>query len=479
MRLWRLTANLQVDDLPENQKLVWPTFPQRHEVKHAPLLILLVPVTVAVAHRFKHALSRSANLMFCLILPLQVAAATSAARSAQNASERLENPPVNPITGPGRTAAMVRADAMAYQKSSLANAQRSGGPAGIFQGNYLLIRLPADTGVKLHRVAHCIFYQDATAQDATFTSLEYTHVPVLGQPDLWGTFTPRPNPNYNPTNVRSGLKFVRHSTLSRSHIVMYNVKTLERRGELRIAASALKELATICPEYPFPASILVTHRQPGAAASSRAASTGQSSLQQQPSQQQPSQQQPSQQQPSHSSQQQRTAMQQQSTKDAPRARLGAGLSRSAGSTGRQRVQQQLQDQDSSDEEQQRKRQQAANSSDEGDDTYQDETQAGSKADTEAEDDPPPPVPAGMAIVDWSGTREEVDEFLLWTTVDASSPAWHHGKVRRALKGKRRDGYTHDARLDDSSAVRGVTLSEGGCVDGLWMPIATTSAQTDA
>eukprot|EP00965_Chrysotila_dentata_P112354 3714121-Pleurochrysis_carterae.AAC.1 len=34
-RLWRMPANLQVDDLPESEKLVWPIFPQRHEVARA------------------------------------------------------------------------------------------------------------------------------------------------------------------------------------------------------------------------------------------------------------------------------------------------------------------------------------------------------------------------------------------------------------------------------------------------------------
>eukprot|EP00965_Chrysotila_dentata_P246062 6206933-Pleurochrysis_carterae.AAC.2 len=260
-RLWRIPTNMQAKDLLEEQKLVWPTFPQRHES----------------------------------------AASTSTTRSAQNVSERLENPPVNPITGPGRTSAMVRTDAMAYQKLVHAAAKNSGGPEGIFQGNYLLVQLPADTGLTLHRVAHGIFYQDATEQDATFTTLEYTHTPAPTQPDLWGTFTPRLNTNYNPANVRSGTKFVRHSSLSRSEVVMYNVKMLQQ--PLRIAASALEQLASIRPaQYPFPASIPTSHRQPeagsGASLSSSSSQLQTSQQTQQQTSQQSSQQQTSQQ-PSH------------------------------------------------------------------------------------------------------------------------------------------------------------------------------------
>eukprot|EP00965_Chrysotila_dentata_P130576 4316959-Pleurochrysis_carterae.AAC.1 len=132
---------------------------------------------------------------------------------------------------------------------------------------------------------------------------------------------------------------------------------------------------------------------------------------------------------------------QQQADQGEQQRIGASTSRAAGTSGRQRVQQQLRDQEPS-----------LDSSDE--DAYapvprlrRDSSDKDGEADDNAEDDPPPPVPAGMPIVEWGGTREEYLPGIM--------------EVRRSLKGERRDRYTHDARLDNCTAVRCVTPSAGG------------------
>eukprot|EP00965_Chrysotila_dentata_P250538 6209511-Pleurochrysis_carterae.AAC.1 len=198
---------------------------------------------------------------------------------------------------------------------------------------------------------------------------------------------------------------------------MYNVKTLEQ--PLRIAASALEQLASIRPaQYPFPASIPAIYRQPGAGSRASSSSSSQQRISQQTMQQQTSQQEGTQ--------------QQACTGDARHNRLGAGASRTAGAVGKQRVQQHRKDLASAIDSSDDKYQAAAGTSKAGDPNFDETTNAAEDDD----DDPPPPVSDGMSFVNWAGTREEVHEFLLWTSVDGAAPCWHHGKVRRALKGER-------------------------------------------
>eukprot|EP00965_Chrysotila_dentata_P187905 6172416-Pleurochrysis_carterae.AAC.2 len=65
--------------------------------------------------------------------------------------------------------------------------------------------------------------------------------------------------------------------------------------------------------------------------------------------------------------------------------------------------------------------------------------------------------------------------MYWACIDAQYAAWHSGIVMRAFTGMLRDGFTHDARLDGSRGVRGVTLDTAGHAEGIWIPITPISA----
>eukprot|EP00965_Chrysotila_dentata_P063112 2091309-Pleurochrysis_carterae.AAC.1 len=113
-RLWRMPCNLKVDNLPKLKKLVWPALP--------------------------------VGSMAC--------ANTTTARAGANVSERLENPSVNPITGGGQTAAMVRALVRAHQQQVRADAiNNPNALSPIFHGDYLLVQLPTESSpsLTLHR----------------------------------------------------------------------------------------------------------------------------------------------------------------------------------------------------------------------------------------------------------------------------------------------------------------------------------------
>lgn len=102
------------------------------------------------------------------------------------------------------------------------------------------------------------------------------HIPQAGVPGLLGTFTKKTNVAYNPHDTRSGPKFVRHTQITRSEVVMYDVRTwvdrellavraaaeLPPEDCLRVKPSSLKKLASLCPaECPLPSEWPSTHSQ--------------------------------------------------------------------------------------------------------------------------------------------------------------------------------------------------------------------------
>eukprot|EP00965_Chrysotila_dentata_P253824 6211451-Pleurochrysis_carterae.AAC.2 len=97
-----------------------------------------------------------------------------------NVSERLENPPVNPITVPGvRLASIVSVEVRCFQDQMRRLAARNTRrlwcqSLPIFQSDCLLLRLEHSTGsvLTLHRAVHGIFMQDAVKQSVTFTTAE-------------------------------------------------------------------------------------------------------------------------------------------------------------------------------------------------------------------------------------------------------------------------------------------------------------------
>ena len=116
----------------------------------------------------------------------------------------LENPPINPVTGPGRTATEVNRETLAYR----AYIRRTAGddvPPPVFQSDYLFIQLKSKP-MFLARVANNCVIDDALAEDIMFTIGEYTHEPQSGVVGFFGLFTKAPNYYHDPTDKRTGGK---------------------------------------------------------------------------------------------------------------------------------------------------------------------------------------------------------------------------------------------------------------------------------
>eukprot|EP00965_Chrysotila_dentata_P036851 1226579-Pleurochrysis_carterae.AAC.1 len=64
--------------------------------------------------------------------------------------------------------------------------------------------------------------------------------------------------------------------------------------------------------------------------------------------------------------------------------------------------------------------------------------------------------------------------MYWASVDGDEADWHIGVVLRVLRPNRRDGFTHDARLDGSDGIRGFKLDAASHDEGIWFPIRACS-----
>ena len=111
--------------------------------------------------------------------------ARAAARGERGISDSLENPPINPITGHGRTAAEVAQDARSYQAYVRA---QPGGELAVFQADYLFVQPPGQS-LQLHRICSELFMEDAL--DPKVRSLNTTLLHPHHQPS-----PPPPPPHY-------------------------------------------------------------------------------------------------------------------------------------------------------------------------------------------------------------------------------------------------------------------------------------------
>lgn len=189
---------------------------------------------------------------------------TGRATSLDAVSSHMENPPINPITGLGRTAAEVQREVAAYRAVLRQRESSSENPA-VFQGDYLFVQL-AGKSLMLARVAHGCSMEEATSPEITFAVGEYNHEPQDGVLGFLGTFTKKLNEAHNPADKRTGNKFVKHLHVTRGDIVMYDVRTFVDRLKLaenaanelphtdclRIAPISLLKLAALRPEFPCP-----------------------------------------------------------------------------------------------------------------------------------------------------------------------------------------------------------------------------------
>lgn len=182
-------------------------------------------------------------------------------------SDALENPPINPLAGHGRTSADVARDTRAWQDYVRARPNTLTTP--VFQSDYLFVQAP-NQSLQLHRVASGAFIEDAVSPDIIFQTAEYVQTPNPCIGGFWGEFTPKPNKNYNPSNKKMGGQFVRHNEISREHIKGYNVRVVVVKkppppaGQkpvtyIRVLAASLIELAKVCPEFVVPDPLPSSH----------------------------------------------------------------------------------------------------------------------------------------------------------------------------------------------------------------------------
>ena len=215
-------------------------------------------------------------------LPVRAGRNRTSQASSSEISSALENPPVNPVTGMGRTGTEVQREVTGYQ--GYVARQASEFPDKylnpVFQGHYLLVQLPGAGTVCLARVVHDAVIDSACAADISVTIGEYEHTPQRGYRGLFGTFTKLENLSHDPSDRRAtGGKFVRHRSITRTEIIVYDVQTwvdkklvsdnaLEERAPndfLRIKPSSLRELAKLQPELnPMPHDLPRSHVEAGA-----------------------------------------------------------------------------------------------------------------------------------------------------------------------------------------------------------------------
>lgn len=195
-------------------------------------------------------------------------------------SDEMENPPVNPVTGPGRTAADVAGELEAYKQRIRTDGRLKLSP--IFQADFLFIRLP-NGNVGLHRVVNGLCIEASVARDVAFTTVEYHHNSQDGFPGFWGHFEMKENPHYTAADRKSGTKFERHHEITRAEVLVTDVQVFsvrrpkpDRGNLLYVSVSSLRELATKGSVQPaIPATLPATHapaqdpQEPGRAQGAR------------------------------------------------------------------------------------------------------------------------------------------------------------------------------------------------------------------
>lgn len=178
-------------------------------------------------------------------------------------TDHMQNPPVNPVTGFGRTAADVQHELTAYRQRLRSTATADNPP--VFQADFLFVQPPGGD-VSLHRVVNGIWITDATDPNISFTTVEYLHHPQQDHPGFWGHFDVKENPHYDRRNKKAGALSMRHQNIARDHILLYDVQTFLMRAPegsgsmLYVSAASLMALAAKTPvQPPVPAQLPTTH----------------------------------------------------------------------------------------------------------------------------------------------------------------------------------------------------------------------------
>eukprot|EP00965_Chrysotila_dentata_P137130 4535682-Pleurochrysis_carterae.AAC.1 len=372
--------------------------------------------------------------------------------SSRGVSSLLEYSPVNPVVGPGRTAADVQRELHAHQNTVRAS-QPEGTPA-VYQTDFLFVQLTRHD-LQLHRVCNNSVHADALDPDIRFSTTEYVDTPQLGYPGFWGTFEMKLNPMYDSKDPHKGPMHIRHHFVGRENIKKYSVKTFVDKMEangvpraktvVRVTYESIRKITEICSTLPpIPDEIPDTHlcAEPGAAA-------GQQSS--------------------------------RGTSGRRAASRGRGGGRGHGGGGRARCgrtgvslgavggpqndssEEEESSEDSSDEE-------------EGAASTTTAAQAEEQQSAEDNDDFPPPILPGFEQCAWDVSMRVAagQSVMIWTALSRrgrSAPeTWHQARIQRELTARSgiSASFTHAAGFATKRHPRGIVLSAESYEEGCWV-----------
>lgn len=166
-------------------------------------------------------LAPASRLRWC---PLPAASHTQLPRSAASSSlatvqglDMIENPPVNPIEGPGRSSHAIAKEIVSYQEHLRLSASSTSAPPPVFQADFLLLRAKDPTRVILGKVIAAPKGGMLLEKDLC-SVVEYEC--VSPNDGLLGPVRPRLNPFY----PKQGLQHLRVGDVKRDDILVYGVK---------------------------------------------------------------------------------------------------------------------------------------------------------------------------------------------------------------------------------------------------------------
>lgn len=196
----------------------------------------------------------------------------SNARSQQQSSDNtggrardmIENPPINPMYGASRRVGQVRAELLEWQQEQRVAAAHNVQVPPVFLGEYLLVWSSPegnrDRSIVLGRVCG-VPAGGAITKNAVVDLLLYEHTPQDGVEGLFGSFSPKKNPDFSD-NQRGSSQFMRLRDVGRDRIIVYSVVTFGPATSLQVAVESLDALTIAVGEaaHRMPENLPDSHR---------------------------------------------------------------------------------------------------------------------------------------------------------------------------------------------------------------------------
>ena len=268
-RFASLPVDGDISTLPEGMKLKWAELPKRASMAAQPAGGPAGDYYPGGVHASSHARFIAHSIAPNPVLP-PLSLEHLLTPCPLPRADAMENPPVDPTTGFGRTAADRAADLRAYQ-DTVRNAD-AGLPEAVFQGEHLLVQIAPTEPVQFVRVSHNACIAEARADKILITVTQKAADPQAGVHRLFGLFSDELNPDFDAHDRRKGTKYIRHKNVDRSQIKVYNVKThrvkvtigagaeAKKVTKIRIDIAALKKLAAVS-DFTLPAVLPRSHQR--------------------------------------------------------------------------------------------------------------------------------------------------------------------------------------------------------------------------